>query len=119
MLGYSSDDVRNPELAAEIRMRYRGSPQVVNFLTIRRQYWSEGEAFAPILSPDGKKVYYLRRTAVAHSYFSGELWVSDVVTGVTQHLFSGMVLTQFAISTDGKKVVMATEQGQAHSGIWF
>ena len=84
-----------------------------------KQITSEGYSFAPILSPDGKKVYYLRRTAAAHSYFSGELWVSDVATGETQHLFSGMVLTQFAISTDGKKVVMATEQGQAHSGIWF
>ena len=65
-----------------------------------------------------KRFTYLQRTRNAHSYFSGELWVSDVATGATERLFPGLVLTHFSLSQDGKKVVFATEQGQARSGIW-
>jgi eukaryotic-like serine/threonine-protein kinase len=83
-----------------------------------KQITSEGSSFFPTLSPDGKKVYYLRRVSGSHSYFSGELWVSDVATGTAERLFPGLVLTHFSISQDGKKVVFATEQGQARSGIW-
>ena len=42
-----------------------------------KQITSEGYAFAPTLSPDGKKVYYLRRARGSHSYLNGELWVSQ------------------------------------------
>ena len=84
-----------------------------------KQITSEGYSFLPTLSPDGKKVYYLQRTRNAHSYFSGELWVSDIATGAAERLFRGLVLTHFSISRDGKKIVFATEQGQARSGIWI
>jgi serine/threonine protein kinase len=84
-----------------------------------KQITSEGYSFLATLSPDGKKVYYLQRTRNAHSYFSGELWVSDVATGAAERLFPSLVLTHFSISQDGKKVVFATEQGQARSGIWI
>ena len=86
--------------------------------TGEKQITSEGSSFFPTLSPDGKKVYCLRRVSGSHSYFSGELWVSDVATGTAERLFPGLVLTHFSISQDGKKVVFATEQGQARSGIW-
>ncbi len=82
------------------------------------QITSGGYSFFPTLSWDGKKVYYLRRVTGSHSYFSGELWVSDVATGAAERLLGGLVLTHFSISQDGKKVVFATEQGQARSGIW-
>jgi eukaryotic-like serine/threonine-protein kinase len=83
-----------------------------------KQIASEGSSFFPTLSPDSKKVYSLRRVSGSHSYFSGELWLSDVATGTEERLFPGLVLTHFSISQDGKKVVFATEQGQARSGIW-
>jgi len=86
--------------------------------TGERQITSEGYSFFPTLSPDGGKVYYLRRVTHSRSYFSGELWVSDVASGVAEQLLPGLVLTHFSISQDGKKVVFATEQGQARSGIW-
>jgi serine/threonine protein kinase/Tol biopolymer transport system component len=86
--------------------------------TGEKQITSEGSSFFPALSPDGKKVYCLRRVSGSHSYFSGELWVSDVATGSAERLFPGLLLTHFSISQDGKKVVFATEQGQARSGIW-
>ena len=87
--------------------------------TGEKQITSEGYSFLPTLSPDGKKVYYLQRTRNAHSYFSGELWVSDVATRAAERIFPGLVLTHFSISQDGKKVVFATEQSQARSGIWI
>src|SRR5437899_2343962 len=86
--------------------------------TGEKQITSEGSSFFPTLSPDGKKVYCLRRVTGSHSYFSGELWVSDVATGTAERLFPGLVLTDFSILHDGKKVVFATEPGQARSGIW-
>jgi eukaryotic-like serine/threonine-protein kinase len=86
--------------------------------TGEKQITSEGYSFFPTLSPDGKKVYFLRRVTGSHSYFSGELWVSDVATGAAERPLAGLVLTHFSISQDGKKVVFATEQGQARSGIW-
>ena len=86
--------------------------------TDEKQITSEGYSFFPTLSPDGKSVYCLRRVTGSRSYFSGELWVSDVATGAAERLFPGLVLTHFSISQDGKKVVFATEQGQARSGIW-
>ena len=81
----------------------------------------EGFALLPVLSPDGKRVYYLRRTPNSHSYFGGELWMSDVASGVAQHLFEGLVLKHFAISQDGKKIVFATEENKSGSasGIWI
>src|SRR6202166_233829 len=58
--------------------------------TGEKQITSEGSSFFSTLSPDGKKVYCLRRVSGAHSYFSGGVGGFDV----------------------------ATEQGQARSGIW-
>jgi len=84
-----------------------------------RQITSEGYAFLPSLSPDRKKVYYLRKASGGDPFFSGELWSSDVETGDAERLFPGLFVTQFDISQDGKKVIFATEQGQTHSGIWI
>ena len=49
----------------------------------------KGYSFLPALSPDGKKVYYLRRVTGSHSYFSGELWVSDLATGAARTALCG------------------------------
>jgi serine/threonine protein kinase/Tol biopolymer transport system component len=87
--------------------------------TGERQITQEGYALLPSLSPDGKKVYYLRKASGSPSYFSGELWASDVETGGTEHLFPGLFITHFCISPNGNKIVFATEQGQGRSGIWI
>ena len=84
-----------------------------------KQVTFEGYAFAPSLSPDGKKVFYLRRTDGSHSFVNGELWVSDADSGVAERLFPKMSLTHYSISQDGEKVVFATAQEQNRSGIWI
>jgi eukaryotic-like serine/threonine-protein kinase len=83
-----------------------------------KQITSEGYIFAPTLSPDGKKVYYLRRAGGSHSYANGELWVSDVEGGTAERLFPGLVLEHYSLSREGKKVVFTTEQGP-RSGVWI
>ena len=84
-----------------------------------RQITSEGYSVLPALSPNGKKLYSLRRVTGSHSYFTGELWASDLAAGSSQRLFPGFVLTHFSISRDGKKIVFATDPGQPGSGIWL
>jgi eukaryotic-like serine/threonine-protein kinase len=84
-----------------------------------KQITSEGYAFAPTLSPDGKKVYYLRRARGSHSYLNGELWISDVDSGTAVRLFPNLVLTHYSLSRDGKKLVFTTEKGQSPSGVWI
>lgn len=83
-----------------------------------RQITSEGYVFAPTLSPDAKKLYYLRRARGSHSYLNGELWVSDVESGSATRLFPRLILAHYSLSRDGKKVVFATEPGQPRSGVW-
>ncbi len=77
---------------------------------------SEGYSFLAALSPDGKKVFYLRRVTGSHSYFSGELWVSDFGTGSAERLFPGLVLTHFSISQDGKKSCSRQNRGRPGRG---
>src|SRR5258708_21173116 len=52
--------------------------------TGEKQVTSEGCSFFPTLSPDGKKVYCLRRVTGSRSYFSGELRGSDVASGAAE-----------------------------------
>jgi len=82
-----------------------------------RQSTLEGYALHPSPSPDGKKVYYLRKTG--GSDITGELWGSDLKSGAAQCILPGLTITQFSISGDGKRALFATEQRQEHSGIWI
>ena len=43
-----------------------------------RQITSEGFAFLPSISPDGKKLYYLVRAGGVRNWISGGLWVADL-----------------------------------------
>ena len=52
-----------------------------------KQVTSEGYCYLPTLSPDGSKVYFLKRAPGSHSYFSGGLWVSNLTSGNSQRLF--------------------------------
>jgi Tol biopolymer transport system component len=84
-----------------------------------RQITSEGFAFLPTLSPDGKRLYYLRRTPGSRSFLSGELHVADVETGRSDRLLPGLILSHYAISPDGTRLVCVPEVGGGKAGIWL
>jgi serine/threonine protein kinase/Tol biopolymer transport system component len=84
-----------------------------------RQITSEGFAFLPTLSPDGKRLYYLRRTPGSRFFLSGELYVADVDAGRSERLLPGLILSHYALSHDGKKLVCVPEIGGDKTGIWL
>ncbi len=84
-----------------------------------RQITSEGFAFLPTLSPDSKRLYYLRRNPGSRYFLSGELYVADVDTGRSERLLPGLILSHYALSHDGKKLVCVPEIGGDKTGIWL
>ena len=84
-----------------------------------RQITSEGFAFLPSLSPDGTRLYYLRRAAGSRSFLSGELYMADVATGRADRVLPGMILSHYSLSHDGAKLVMVPEVGGNDTGIWL
>ena len=84
-----------------------------------RQVTFEGFAFVPTLSPDGKRIYYLRRSAGSRSFLSGELYVADVTTGRSQRLLPGFILSHYSLSHDGKELIVVPEIGGEKTGLFL
>ncbi|HZQ55737.1 MAG TPA: protein kinase [Bryobacteraceae bacterium] len=89
---------------------------------------SEAFAFAPQISADGMRVFYLSRQNPASvtsqspardrsSPFgqSGALWSIDLASGKTERLLPGFTIFDFALSNDEKEIVFAAEGTQ----IWL
>ena len=70
-----------------------------------RQITSEGFAFFPTISADGRKVYYLVRAGGARNLLTGGLWVTDLDSGQRQHLLPDFQMQHYSISADGQRVV--------------
>ena len=83
-----------------------------------QQVSSEGYAYMPSLSPDGKKLYYLARNSVG-KYMSGELWSVDLGSGHKEQLVPGIPIVRYTISPDGKRVVFTRAYRDARSSIWM
>jgi eukaryotic-like serine/threonine-protein kinase len=83
------------------------------------QLTSEGYDYLPTVSPDRKKIYYVRRIPGSRSYVSGELWSADVATATSERVLPGIVLSHYSISPDGRRVVFAMAEGEPRSGIWM
>jgi serine/threonine protein kinase len=83
-----------------------------------RQITSEGYSFAPSISPDGKKVYYLIREGGTASFIAGGLWSVDLESGQRQRLLPDFQIRQFAISSDGQRVAF-TSSGKDHAPVWL
>jgi dipeptidyl aminopeptidase/acylaminoacyl peptidase len=83
-----------------------------------RQITSEGFAIFPSLSPDGKKLYYLRRAGGAMSIVSGDLWVADVESGQRQRLLPDFLMRHYTISADGERVVFVVTDYTGRYPAW-
>ena len=85
---------------------------------------SEGFAYAPRLSRDGRRVYFLFRES-SESTFS-ELRSMDLKTGKVEHLLPGISISEnditaraYDISRDEQEVVFATNEHDGSSKIWL
>jgi serine/threonine protein kinase len=91
-----------------------------------RQLSGEGYAYAPKFSADGKSVYYLQENRGSHTLREktsvGEipgtkLIRTDLDSGTSETIISGVPIWQFSVSVDGKRVVYAVlEKGLRH--VW-
>jgi eukaryotic-like serine/threonine-protein kinase len=84
-----------------------------------RQVTFEGFAFQATLSPDGKQLYYLRRSAGSRSFLSGELYVADIASARSQRLLPGLILSHYSLSHDGTKLVVVPEVGGEMKGLFL
>jgi eukaryotic-like serine/threonine-protein kinase len=85
-----------------------------------RQVTSEGYAFQPTFSADGKKLFYLVRTGdTATTVLRGSLWIIDIATGERQRLLSDYLIENYAISQDGQRIVFVAAAGTQRGGVWL
>ena len=70
---------------------------------------SEGFASAPVMTRDGKRVFFLLRRVDSPEF---QLAVVDVLTGRTEMVLPDVSLSHFALSTDEKSVAYVTSGGR-------
>jgi Tol biopolymer transport system component len=81
-----------------------------------RQLTTEGFAWAPRLSHDGKQVFFLVQRG---SSPQTRLAVLDFARGQTNVLFSDVQIDQFDISPDAQSVVYSTRSATGDPEVWF
>ena len=84
-----------------------------------RQITSEGFAFLPSFSGDGKTLYYLARSRASRRFVSGELWSASLETGRTTRLLPDYLMEHYDVSRDGKRVVFLSIDESGHSQLWL
>jgi serine/threonine protein kinase len=82
-----------------------------------RQLTSEGYAFRPTISADGRRVYYLVRGNSTDTFIAGGLWMVDLPTGQKQRLLPDFEMASYSLSVDGERVAFV--DGRAPLGIWI
>jgi len=84
-----------------------------------RQVTSESFSFQPTISADGKKLYYIVRTAGGLLSPFGGLWVTDLESGKRERLLPDFQMWHYNISRDGKRVVFAAPKATGREGVWL
>ena len=84
-----------------------------------RQITSEGFAFLPSFSGDGKTLYYLGRSRASRRFVSGELWSASLETGRTTRLLPDYLMEHYNVSPDGKRIVFLSVDESGHSQLWL
>lgn len=94
-----------------------------------RQISSEGFAGLPglgyggrgsrsVFSPDGKKLFYLARKEGSRAWYSGELWMADLESGRTELVVAGVLMNDFDLAPDGKRVAFSSFNDKSNSRVW-
>lgn len=80
------------------------------------QVSSEGDTSAPILSADGRSLYFLMSNG---SSGKQELWVREIPTGKMNKVLPDVSMQQYAVSQDGKMVVYVGTDAGGDPGLWI
>jgi hypothetical protein len=83
-----------------------------------RQISLEGYGFFPLLSADGRKVFFRITRGVGMGQSPSELWVADVSSGQKQRLFPGQLVTTYDVSANDR-VVAAVVESDGQTAIWL
>ncbi|MEX2271644.1 MAG: protein kinase [Vicinamibacterales bacterium] len=84
-----------------------------------RQITSEGFAFFPTVSPDGKNLYYLARDGGTRNFLTGGLWVADLESGQRRRLLPDFQVRHYTISADGQRVVFVAADEAGRTPVWL
>jgi WD40 repeat protein len=84
-----------------------------------RQVTSEGFAYLPSFSGDGKRLYYLERSRANRRFVSGELWTTNLDTGKRDRLLPDFLMEHYNVSADGQRVVFLSLDDAGHSPVWI
>jgi Tol biopolymer transport system component len=96
-----------------------GSEVWIHDSTGERQISSEGFGFAPRISADGKKLYYLASKSSGDVYERGELWVTQLEGGHGERVLPAVEITNYDVSTDGKRVAYAVAGSNGKRQLWL
>jgi Tol biopolymer transport system component len=91
----------------------------VNDAAGRRQVTSQGYAYMPSFSADGRRLYYLQRSPASRRFVSGELWVTDLEVGERERLLPDFLMEHYDVSRDGKQVAFVGLDEAGHSPVWI
>jgi serine/threonine protein kinase/Tol biopolymer transport system component len=83
-----------------------------------RRITSEGFAFFPSISPDGRRVFYLLREDAARNFMTGSLWSTDLESGRRQRWLPDFRMSHYTISADGRRVVFVADEG-GRTPVWL
>jgi hypothetical protein len=81
----------------------------------------EGNAAYPKFAPDGKKLYYRIVKAVPRfgtNRDPGDVWVTDLESGLSHSLSPGFQPLDFDISHDGQQIVMEAPDSEGKPRLW-
>jgi Tol biopolymer transport system component/DNA-binding winged helix-turn-helix (wHTH) protein len=80
---------------------------------------SEGFAWRPSYSKDGRTLYYLLGGVAANR--PSELWALDVSTGAKRPMVQGFLMRSYDVSEDGRTIVFAAAAGagDGRSELWI
>jgi len=77
---------------------------------------SQGQAWDPTFSTDGKNLYFLTNSGQTHG---DELWVKELDAGRTSAVLTGVNAESYSISPDGKQVAFSTSGPDGRASIWI
>jgi eukaryotic-like serine/threonine-protein kinase len=94
-----------------------------------RQISSEGFATLPglgfgtaarsVFSLDRKTLFYLTRKEGSRAFNSGELWMTELASGRSEAVFPGILMSEFDLAPDGKRVAFVSLNDQGSSRVWI